>query len=469
MKLFGMGALGPDIVSSDDYLLAPDLGLASVATGLGKTLQEARSAVVLATWAITNEAEHGADDRALSRAMKTAEEAISRLSYGWARHVPPPLAMVAAVHLIGSRMRIVHVGRCRVSRIGKERLIALTEDHDEEHERNRVHLHDRMTLDQPVHRPDETRREPTRMLGRAGVPEITEIDVNEGDELLLASASLQDHLNAEVLALLCQTNRPLISRAVDLWHHATRLDKPFAFALVRVVKDEMETPCWTAGSSQPDAKFLPPPGKPFPPLPFAPPRGPDEQWEKEMGTPIAGRSPLPLSPQLRAMVDLCSRDHVVPVLIRAMQWSLRSLLSRGVAPKEPVNALLEALEKTKTLDDWGAAERKIKDDCVEALDDHLGDWASRQATEKLSVALDCLFDWQHFPEQIENGLMEQLGELVSAEGDWDWDELLAEADLAEGGSPNDYWDRVIVRDEQEALARGAFLRILADFAEPAGG
>lgn len=456
MKLFGMGALGPDIVSSDDYLLAPDLGLASVATGLGKTLQEARSAVVLATWAITNEVEHAADDRALSRAMKTAEEAISRLSYGWARHVPPPLAMVAAVHLIGSRMRIVHVGRCRVSRISKERLIALTKEHDKEH-------------DKPVLLADETRREPTRTLGTSSAPEITDVDIEVGDELLLASASLQDHLNAEVLALLCQTNRPLISRAVDLWHHATRLDKPFAFVLARVVKDEVETPCWTAGSSKPDARFLPPPGKPFPPLPFAPPRGPDEQWEKEMGTPIAGRSPLPLSQQLRAMVDLCSRDQVVPVLIRAMQWSLRSLSSRGVAPEEPVNALLEALEKTKTLEDWGAAERKIKDDCVEALDDHLGDWASRQATEKLSVALDCLFDWQHYPEQIENGLMEQLGELVSAEGDWDWDELLAEADLAEGGSPNDYWDRVIVRDEQEALARGAFLRILADFVDPVGG
>lgn len=466
MKLFGMGALGPDIVSPDDYNLAGDLGFACVASGLGTTYTAARAMAMLATWALANAVEYRSDDQSLLRGIQESFLPMLELCYGWDEHIPYPSAMVAAVHLLGSRARIVHLGRCRVSRVQSQGLVAITNDHDLEHERDpqAALKYDGYGEYRPFV-PEQGPRRPTRSLGTDSAQEFTDIDVNEGDELLLASASLQDHLTSEIVTSLCQMNRSLIDRAIDLWEHAIRLDKPFAFVLVRVVKDEAPMMLRTAGSYQPSEKLLPrrdgPPPEHLDVFP-----GPDEEWEKEICAVMKTWSPAQLSQQLQSLAELCPRDQVVPVLIRALQWSLRSLSTRWSEPQQPIDALVKALEQTKTLEDWDADKRKIKEHLIEAINDVMGDWASCQATDKLDTAVDRLYDWQYAPEEIEGGLFVQLQELVIAEGYWDWDELRAEADLDIGGSPDDYWSRKIVRENQEARARAAFLRILGEFVEP---
>lgn len=464
MRIFGLGAAGPDIVPSDDYLLAPELGLAIVTSGLGRKRREARPAAVLATWAIATEIEAQNDNDALLRGMARAEQAIKRLSHGWNNHETRPLAIIAALQMLEQRARIVHVGRCRVSRIDSTGLVALTEDHDREREIDRFMRNaDPKTARPQI--PEQAARQITRALGMNSLPEITDVDLAEGDEVFLASSSLQDALTPELIARLCDKDKPITTRATDLWDHFNQLSWPFSFILLRIIKDDEQPAHWTAGSRRPAEAFLPPPGQPFPPLPIHPFRAPDEQWEKAIATPIAHDPAPPLAAPLAMMTARCSPEIAVVVLIRSLVWTLDSLAKRWSNVPESLVNLRSALARTNTLTEWGPSERTLVALFMEWADDRLSDWASDQARSKVAEALDCLFDWSFAPDRAEHELSGQLDELVCAEGLWDWDELLAEADLADG-LMNDYLDRKIVRDEQEMQARRAFLNILGELVEP---
>lgn len=464
MKIFGLGAAGPDIVPSDDYLLAPELGLALVSSGLGRKKREARPAAVLATWAIASELEAHNDHDALFRGLSRAEQAIKRVSHGWDNGQTRPMAMIAALQMLGTQARTVHVGRCRISRIDSNDLVALTEDHDREREINRL-MRNANPGDERPHLPPKAQRQISRALGMRCLPETTYVELAEGDELFLASSSLQDALTPELIAHLCQKNQSIAARATNLWDHFNRLSIPFSFIILRAVGDDEKPSYWTYGSRKPDAAFLPPPGQPFPPLPIHPFRGPDAQWEKTIASPIAHDPAKPLAGQLVMMSARCSPEIAVIVLIRALVWTLDSLAKRfGTAPESLVD-LRAALARTNHLTDWGPSERSLVATFMEWAGDRLSDWASDQARSKVEEALDCLFDWSFDPERAEHELPGQLDELVRAEGLWDWDELLAEADLADA-LMNDYLDRLIVRDEQEMQARRAFLTILGECVEP---
>jgi hypothetical protein len=435
MKLFGMGAAGPDSLPSDDYLFAPMLGLASVTSGIGATRGQARPAAVLATWGIATELEKCDDDNALVCGIERASKAISRLSQSWNRSLVGPTAMIAALHVKETRARIVHAGRCRVSRIGADGLVAITKDHNNGHDIQYA-------------------------------PETTDVELVEGDELLLAGVWLQDNLTSEVIAQLCRKDRPLVARAIDLWDHATRIEKPFSFVMVRVVDTREDARLWGAGSRRPDPKFLPPPGEPFPPLLTSPFRSPDARWEKEMATPISHDATPQLAQPLEMIAEHCTFDIAVAALLSALRWTLQSFAARRMIPPAPVEALLAALTRTNRLDDWGPAESRLADDFYDAVKEELTDWGPELAAYEVVTAIECLQHWSASPESAQKELGKQLNKLACADARWEWDDGLAGV-LCDMDESDRYWDLVIKREEREVRARRALLLILADFVDKA--
>ncbi len=459
MKLFGMGASHPGMTQPDDYWLDPPRDLALVTSGMGAHDEQARAAAVLALWSIVGEFADGSDDDALVRGARRAHEALERITVGWEGLIRPA-AMVAAVHLRGSGARIAHAGRCRISRVGARGLEALTEDHD----LARAAAGDSTSLPRvPV--PPHLARLVTRALGVTRDVEVRDISLSPGDELLLATPALHERLTPAVVADLCRRDRPLAARAIALFDSARAHHDPFAFILVRAVP---EGPCAepTGRSYPPSKSFYFAPGEPLPPPPAEGQyRGPDERWFKEIASPLVYHGTAPLEAELKMLVHLHPPELAVPALIRAVQWSLRSLAGRFREVPAPLDALIHAVDRTRALADWDDASRAVERCFAEWARVHLSDWASDQALDRLEGALDCLLEWARFPERPDQELGGILQDLVYAEGMWDWDELHAEAALSGYAPiPDEYWDMEVVRDEKRLGARRALILVLTEVA-----
>ena len=466
MRLFGLGASHPGVTYPDEYWLDPPRDLAIVTSGLGVHDLQARVAAVLSLWSIVGEVAENKDEDALARGARRAHEALKRVTLGW-QGLLRPAAMVAAVQLSGSGARIAHAGRCRISRARAGALEPLTEDHDlaaaAAAAAAAVAAGDSTSCPAlPI--PPELARMVTRALGVTEELEVRHVPLEPGDELLLATPALHERLTPAVVAEVCRQDRPLAARAVTLFDHACAHDGPFAFILVRAVPDG---PCpGAAGRTYPPSKsFYFAPGEPLPPPVPGLDRGPDERWEKEIANPLAYRGSPPLDAELRMLVDLHPPELATVALIRAIRWSLGSLATRFREVPAPLDALIRAAFRTDALADWGDSSRAIEQAFYEWASDHLGDWASDQAVDRLKGALDCLIEWARCPERPEKELGSVLEDLVVAEGMWDWDELAAEADLSGFAPiPDSYWDMEVHRDERRLAARRALILVLTEVA-----
>lgn len=457
MKLFGMGGKHPDRSPPDEYWLDPPRDLALVTSGMGAYDQQAGAAAVLALWSIVGEVTSASDAGALDRGALRAHEAIQRITHGWEGLIRPT-AMVAAVHLRGSTARIAHAGRCRISRVGAHGLEALTEDHD----LARAAAQSTPPLTTPLS--PEVARMVTRALGVTKDLEVRDIRLSPGDELLLATPALHERLTEAVVAELCLRDRPIAARAMALFDHARAHAGPFAFVLVRAVPEGLCA--GPTGVSRPPSKsYYFAPGEPLPPPIEGRYRGPDQLWFREIASPLVYNCAEALETELKMLVDLHPKGLAVPALIRALKWSLRSLAGRLRGVPEPLEALIRALDRTRTLADWDEASRAIERRYSEWARSHLTDWASDQARDRVEGALDCLIEWASSPERPGEELGSVLEDLVYAEGMWDWDELRAEAELS-GFAPisDEYWNMEVVRDNKRLEARRALILILTEVA-----
>lgn len=461
MKLFGIGACHPRVAQPDDYRLDPPQDLALVTSGMGAFDEQARTAAVLALWSIASEVQSRNDEDALARGALRAHEALQRITVGWEGLIRPT-AMVAAVHLRGSTARIAHAGRCRVSRVGARGLETLTRDHD----LARAAAESTAPLTTPL--TPELSRIVTRALGGTSDLEMRDLPLSLGDELLLTTPGLHERLTPDVVTEICRRDRPLAARAVHLFDHARARDGSFAFILVRTVEDGLCAEP-TGRSSPPLKSYYFAPGEPLSPAPEGRYRGPDKLWFQEIANPLVHGGKDPLETELDMLLGVHPKELAILALIRALRWSLQSLAGRLHEVPEPLDAMIRALDRTRTLADWDNAAIAVQQRYSEWAISHLTDWASDQARDRVEGALDCLTEWARFPERAGEELGSVLDDLVYAEGMWDWDELLAEASLSGLGSiPNEYWDMEVVRDKKRLEARRALILALTEVApEPA--
>lgn len=242
----------------DDAWLAPVLGLAVVARGLGAIGDQGRPAAKLAVWSLVGElafhAEASLEER-VRQGLARADAAVERLSSNWPVGLVRPCATLAAVLLDGSDALVAHVGDCSVARIEGDRLVPLTVPHV-------------LAAEHPE-APPQLARALTRTLGSGREPALQRIPVQPGDVLLLSTAPWPDEL-------------ALGDLAPDTI--ATALVHRGATTVIVVRVDEHATRASDRGSSRPPAlPWLFAPGQPLaePPeryAPGTPGHGPDASW-----------------------------------------------------------------------------------------------------------------------------------------------------------------------------------------------
>ncbi len=443
MKLFGIGASQRDDIEDDvaDQRLDTGLGLAVVSCGYVGRSHHGRAAAVLALWSLVGEVRAGGDG-AFSRGLARAQEAVARLTAGWTFR-EPPVAMLAAVQLIDQTLHLAHIGRCQVSRITDGRLQPLTVPHDLSHQEGFAAV--------------QIGALPTRAFGSGNsVPERSSLQVHHGDELLLMSPQLLT-LDAAVVERLCQRERPLVTRALELRAHATAAGRAFSFVLLRVVGDDAVTQV-SGSSREPPRSVLYAPGAALPPL-AQPLGGPDAAWD-QLAQRLYAPSPTALESELQALAGALPPADQAAVLLEGVTWTVQRLATRlGERVPPEFEALLSVLDVLRDAALSGQDLSTFDDAAARAWqlwsERNVSDWASQQGVERVMEALD----GARYGPVAPDDFVTVVGRLVEAEGLWDWDELAAE-DAAVAGWRDEHLDALIKRDEQRELARVAMLEVL---------
>jgi serine/threonine protein phosphatase PrpC len=195
--------------NEDRYALDPQLGLCLVADGMGgHSAGQVASALAADSVLTALRASKGSDATAAEKLRAAIEEA-NHAIYTSSRQKNEYMGMgttVVALLVEGDRAAIAHVGDSRAYRVRGGRIRQLTDDHSIVGELLRRH---EITADDAREHPH--RHVLTRALGVRGhvQPDLAELTLSPGDQFVLCSDGLTNHVEDHEIA-------KLVSEAADL-------------------------------------------------------------------------------------------------------------------------------------------------------------------------------------------------------------------------------------------------------------
>ncbi|MCD6060265.1 MAG: protein phosphatase [Moraxellaceae bacterium] len=193
--------------NEDAYALAPELGIAVLADGMGghNAGDVASDIAVNTTMAILRQtAGLSAHDR-LETAVQAAHAGIREKAASSARYHGMGTTVVALL-LDGAKLTVAHVGDSRLYRLRRGQLTALTRDHSLLQE----------FIDKGLYTPEEARAKVARniLTHALGLEEALKLDIGQhateaGDRYLICSDGLYEMVNdTEIAALLGRGGKP---------------------------------------------------------------------------------------------------------------------------------------------------------------------------------------------------------------------------------------------------------------------
>lgn len=193
--------------NEDAYALAPELGIAVLADGMGgHNAGDVASAIAVDTAMSILRGTTGLDARdRLETALQAAHAGIREKAASSARYQGMGTTVVAALFEDG-RLTVAHVGDSRLYRLRQKEFVALTRDHSLLQE----------FIDKGLYSPEEARQKVARNilthalgLEEALTPAIGEHGTRPGDRYLICSDGLYEMLSdAEIAALLGRSLKP---------------------------------------------------------------------------------------------------------------------------------------------------------------------------------------------------------------------------------------------------------------------
>lgn len=278
----------PGSYTEDDLCVDPGAGLVVVSEGTGAIGGQGRPASRLAVWSVVGEvkARPEAAERRLERGLSRADEAVARLSQGWAPGLLAPFATAAAIVLEGQVAWVAHVGGCRVSRVRAGAIEALTEDQT----LARALAAGRM--ERPPGWPAEILHAPTRRLGerRRDAHALWRVEVRAGERFLIAGSHLHRRLDEDAIAACFAAGAEELAVWAERLRGRVRDASPeggkLTFALVEVRRGARGGE--VVGGPPPRRSWLYRPGEALPEPPAELPEGPTSRWFAEMWEDVLG-------------------------------------------------------------------------------------------------------------------------------------------------------------------------------------